>query len=683
MFELVKYLGKFHPVILHLPIGALYFTFCLAVLNKFFKDNFSVPIRIGLLFSFVFAVISCLLGYLLSLSGEYGENILNLHMWLGISTAIFNGFLLWIHYKSIYQNYFLHFFTFTIILLTVTGHFGGSMTHGEDFLKPPKIKNELVFNINDSVNIYREVVRPVLDNKCVKCHNPSKSKGGLLMHNAESLLKGGKSGAIFFANNSLQSHLYSYLVLPLEDELHMPPKGNSQLKKHEVELIKYWIDSGANFERFYNTKESEEVLLANLLSFFPKPTQIVSVPSLSDLEKLQNLNFRIERNSNENNFIEAKFLGEDIQTKHLNALLKIKNQLIKLDLSNTNLNDRQISKIKKLEKLTYLKINNTEITDKGLLSINKSIKSLNLNNTLVSYNGLNSFLVSSEVKNLYLWNTKISNDQESILKDRFSANLNFGIKDFSSNMPLLQPVVMAEPTLFTDSLLVEFYKPLGNPEIRYTTDGKEPDSLSNLYSKPFSINKSLTLKATAFKKGWEKSKPISIDYFETGGTFTKYSLKVSPSKTYSNPEKLFDRVLGSTNFRDGKWNGFIKEKEEDTENVRPNPGDMIVEIDMPEGNKINSIGINTLTFMNSYITYPEKIELYDISSGKEVLLSSKNIPKSPVYEEPAMKIFKIPLKNKNVKKIKLIVKSNKKLPKGHVAEGQYAWLFVSEILGLL
>ena len=193
----------------------------------------------------------------------------------------------------------------------------------------------------------------------------------------------------------------------------------------------------------------------------------------------------------------------------------------------------------------------------------------------------------------------------------------------------------------------------------------------------------MTLKAAAFKEGWKKSKPISVDYFETGGTFTKYSLKVSPSKTYSNPEKLFDRVLGTTNFRDGTWNGFLKEKEGDSENVRPNPGDMIMEIDMPEGNKINSIGINTLTFMNDYITYPEKIELYDISSGNEVLLSSKKIPKSPAYEEPAMKIFKIPLKNKNVKKIKLIVRSNKKLPKGHVAEGQYAWLFVSGILGLL
>ena len=95
MFEVLKYLGKFHPVILHLPIGALYFTFILVVLEKYLKENFSSPIRIGLLFSFVFAIISCFLGYFLSLSGDYGENILNLHMYLGISTAIFNGVLLY------------------------------------------------------------------------------------------------------------------------------------------------------------------------------------------------------------------------------------------------------------------------------------------------------------------------------------------------------------------------------------------------------------------------------------------------------------------------------------------------------------------------------------------------------------------------------------------------------------
>ena len=683
MLEFLKYLGNFHPVILHLPIGALYFTFCLAFLDKFFKDNFSVPIRIGLLFSLLFAVISCLLGYFLSLSGEYGEDILNLHMWLGISTAIFNGILLWLHYKSIYQNRFLPFFTFTIILLTITGHFGGSMTHGEDFLKPPEFKNELVFNIKDSINLYSEVVRPVLDNKCVKCHNLSKSKGELLMDSQENLLKGGKSGNIFFANNSLKSHLYSYLVLPIEDDLHMPPKGNSQLKKYEVELIKYWIDSGANFDRFDKTKESNEVLVKNLASFFPNPTAIAPLPFSSDLEKLQNLNFRIERNSNENNFLEAKFLGKDIQTKHLNALLKIKNQLIKLDLSNTNLNDRKIFKIKKLEKLKYLKINNTQVSDKGLLSINNSIESLNLNNTLVSYDGLMSMLESSNIKSIYLWNIKINSTQQKKLEEQFPINLNFGVKDFSSGISLLKPVLLKEKTLFSDSLMVEFYKPAGNPQIRYTTNGTEPDSLSTLYSGPFAINKSLTLQAKAFKKGWENSKVFTVDYLETGGTFEEYTLKVSPSKAYSNPKKLFDGSLGTINFRDGSWNGFIKEKKKDVEYGQPNPGDMIVEIKMPNQNKINAIGVHVLTSMNDYITYPEKIELYDISTAKEVLLSSINIPESTLGQDSATKFFKLPLNKQNINKIKLIVRSNKKLPKGHVAEKEHAWLFVSEILGLL
>ena len=37
--ELLNYIGKFHPVVLHLPIGALYLTFCLVLLEKFFKNN--------------------------------------------------------------------------------------------------------------------------------------------------------------------------------------------------------------------------------------------------------------------------------------------------------------------------------------------------------------------------------------------------------------------------------------------------------------------------------------------------------------------------------------------------------------------------------------------------------------------------------------------------------------------
>ena len=77
--------------------------------------------------------------------------------------------------------------------------------------------------------------------------------------------------------------------------------------------------------------------------------------------------------------------------------MKIKNQLIKLDLSNTNLEDNLISKLKSLKNLKYLKLNDTKISDKGLVSINKSVESLNLNNTSVTYEGIASFLENSSL----------------------------------------------------------------------------------------------------------------------------------------------------------------------------------------------------------------------------------------------------------------------------------------------
>ena len=681
MFDFLKYLGKFHPVIIHLPIGVLYFTFLLAISEKFIKKNFSDSIRIGLVFSFIFAIISCVLGYLLSLSGDYGEDTLNLHMWLGISTAIFNGFLLWIHTKKISKNYFISLFGFTIILLTITGHFGGSMTHGEDYLKLPETKKETLTSLKDSINLYSEVIRPILDNKCVKCHNPSKSKGKLMLVSNQDILNGGKSGKIFKAFDSNESIMYKYSTLPLDDKLHMPPKGNIQLTDIEIQLLKHWIDFGGNFEKFIKPSQSDSNLKENLLVFFPKKETIVNAPKLNDLIALQNLNFRLERNSNENNFIEAKFLGTKLESKHINALLKVKNQLVKLDLSVTNLNDKLITKIERLENLKFLKINTTQISDKALKYVNKSIESLNLNNTAVSYEGVLTLIGNKNIKNIYLWNTKINSKNQEMLQNQFSATLNFGVKDFANGIPLLQPVLITEKTLFSDSLKIEFYKAPGNPEIRYTTNDKDPDSLSSLYTNPFFINKSLTLKAKSFKSGWQNSKVLSTDYFETGGVFDRYKLVIKPSKTYSNPQKLFDGVLGSLDFRDGSWNGFQKEKKEDFTN--PNPGNMVVEIDIPNNNKISAIGINVLTSMNSYITLPERIELYDISEGKDIMISYKNIPKEDSFANTEIKMFSIPLINKNISKIKLIVKSNKKLPKGHPAQGEYAWLFVSEIIGLL
>lgn len=48
----LDYLGKFHPVVLHLPIGAMVFTFVLVLLALRDQNPATGTIKIGLIFSF-------------------------------------------------------------------------------------------------------------------------------------------------------------------------------------------------------------------------------------------------------------------------------------------------------------------------------------------------------------------------------------------------------------------------------------------------------------------------------------------------------------------------------------------------------------------------------------------------------------------------------------------------------
>ena len=362
--EVLEYLGRFHPVVLHLPIGALYLTFCLVLLEKFFNTKHTIPIRFGLLFSFTFSVLSAVLGYFLYLGDDFSGDLIDRHMWLGITTTLFIGALLWIHKTSKYLNYFTPSFVFTVILLSITGHFGGQITHGSEYLKLPDFSQTTKLASTDSIALYNTVVMPILDNKCVKCHNQNKSKGDLIMNSKEAILKGGESGTILVSFDASSSHLYNYPNLPIDDKMHMPPEGNVQLTENEIEILKIWIDKGANFEEYSSLESFNVDQREVVMSFIPSDLPIVDPPRKKDLESLLELNFRLERNSITNNYVEAKFLGKNLKSKHLNALLKIKEQLIKLDLSNSNLNDNLVSKLNSLNNIKYLKINNTKITDK-------------------------------------------------------------------------------------------------------------------------------------------------------------------------------------------------------------------------------------------------------------------------------------------------------------------------------
>ena len=238
-----------------------------------------------------------------------------------------------------------------------------------------------------------------------------------------------------------------------------------------------------------------------------------------------------------------------------------------------------------------------------------------------------------------------------------------------SNVPLKIPIITPIQTLFSSTIDVEVVSDITKPDYRYTIDGEEPDSLSKLYAGPINIDRSSNLKFKAFKKGSRPSPVKEVFYRKIAAPITDFELLSTTVEPYAAKNILSNNEVGSADFRDGTWNGFIKSD--------ARSGDMIAEFSVPEG--VDEIGISSLTDYGAYILFPTKIELYDISIGNDELVYSKNISRKFDEENAPLHTFRIPI-NKNLKKVRLKVISNKKLPKGHPAEGEPAWLFIDEIM---
>jgi len=96
----------------------------------------------------------------------------------------------------------------------------------------------------EGVEFFEKHIRPVLADKCYKCHSAKseKVKGKLLLDTREGLLKGGENGAIVVPGNPEKSRLIVSLHYTDED-LQMPPK--EQLPKETVQLFEQWVKMGA------------------------------------------------------------------------------------------------------------------------------------------------------------------------------------------------------------------------------------------------------------------------------------------------------------------------------------------------------------------------------------------------------------------------------------------------------
>lgn len=424
-----EFIGRFHPLLVHLPIGILLLALLLQFLSR--KEKFALShgaMKVMWLLGMFSAVLSCLTGYLLSLGGEYEGNTVNLHMWMGIGVALVSMLVCAKVFAGKFDIVYKSGAIALLLLITITGHLGGSLTHGDDFLTAglqgdsDTAEVQKVIPDIQAAAVYTDVVAPVLQQRCYSCHGPQKQKGGLRMDSPEWLLKGGKEAKAIIPGQPDASELLKRLLLPREHEDHMPPKQKTQLKEAQITLIQWWIQQGAPFDKKVHDLQQPEKIKPLLLALQGAQTQQPQAPPRvpeasvekaagKDVQALQGKGALVMPVARDAHYLSASFINAPAFTDQDAALLlPLKKQLVWLKLGDTKIGDPALKTIGQCRSLTVLHLNGTGVTDQGLASLQQlsSLQSLNLVGTQVSARGLEQLRNMKGLQSLYLYKTRVT-----------------------------------------------------------------------------------------------------------------------------------------------------------------------------------------------------------------------------------------------------------------------------------
>jgi hypothetical protein len=90
---------------------------------------------------------------------------------------------------------------------------------------------------------FQRDVAPLLERRCLSCHNDRDRRGGLSLRSEKTTRKGGDSGEVIVPGKPESSYLLE-LVIPSQGTAEMP-KDESPLEPKEVAIIREWIAGGA------------------------------------------------------------------------------------------------------------------------------------------------------------------------------------------------------------------------------------------------------------------------------------------------------------------------------------------------------------------------------------------------------------------------------------------------------
>ena len=476
MEDFIYFLGRFHVLVLHLPIGILTLAIVFEILVRFKPFKFLEPmIAWTWLAGGLSGVATVALGFMHATeSGFQDSPAVEAHRWAGVTLTCL-GLLIGIlrlrlqpasatgpgwtrggFYRSAQPVFakggaldkaydrlgWMLACAATFVMLFITGHLGGNLTHGETYLvqyAPKPIRRLAGLSAETdprpvpkdlaSADIYLDVVAPALHSRCDACHNDGKKSGGFSLADYDKLMKGGKQGAVIVPGQPDKSNLFHRISLGPSDKDFMPKDGKTPLTPEQTAAVKVWIASGAPKSGLVGTLKLADAQKAILQKALPgagggaeddsggpllansDPLPTVPAADGTVVAAMEGNGFIVRRLASNSNLVEVNYTApREVNATDLANLSKIGDQIASLNLRRSGLSDAEVKTIAGFKNLRVLRLQDTKITDQALAQFGalKDLRQLTLVGTKVTDAGMAQVAALPKLKSLYIWNSGVT-----------------------------------------------------------------------------------------------------------------------------------------------------------------------------------------------------------------------------------------------------------------------------------
>jgi uncharacterized membrane protein len=417
----LQFLGRFHPTLLHLPIGLIVLVPVLEIAGMkrpALREAADFVLRASL----VLALPTFALGFMLAYgAGDTGTTVTR-HMWGAVALCI--GLMLCILVRPAWaarEQGFVYpaLLSASLVALLWTGHQGGSITHGGDYLThymPQPLRVLIPASGLQGVgadSFFALHIHPVLDAKCVSCHGSGSVKAGLRLDSYDDLMRGGQDGAVIVAGKPEASLLLARVTLKPGDPHFMPAEGRTPLTSDEVSWIRAWIRAGA-------TATATSVPGVNIPGdrAEPPPQPVGDYSSLvPEIQQMQHgLGAKLvplSAKASDGLILRTVDVSSSFGDAQLAQFEKFAPYIVEAELGRTAVTDACFDTLQKFTHLRALHLEGTGITGSNLGKLRNltQLTYLNLSGTKVTSESVAPVRKMSNLRHLYLFNTAAEADE--------------------------------------------------------------------------------------------------------------------------------------------------------------------------------------------------------------------------------------------------------------------------------